>query len=205
VNLSHERGIRSSFEGWYAWHPGLVGQRHSLATSSLDEGETVHESLRRVCVAYLLRDHEGRRQVLLGRKKRGLGTGHFVGLGGKFEEGETEQDAIVREIEEESGVRVQGADLDRRGDLYYLFPHRDDWSQRSTVFVVTRWSGDPSPSDELDPVWFDLEALPLDEMWDDAKHWLPAVLVGGHVSHEFVFGPDLASVVGDRTIPSGSA
>ena len=47
----------------------------------------------RVCVAYLLREHEGRRQVLLGRKKRGLGTGHWVGLGGKLEPGEGVQEA----------------------------------------------------------------------------------------------------------------
>lgn len=163
-----------------------------------------HARLRRVCVAYLCREHDGVRQVLLGRKKRGLGIGHFVGLGGKFEEGEDEQDAIRREIEEESGVRVAAADLDRRGDLYYLFPHRPAWSQRSTVFVVTTWSGNPSPSDELDPVWFDIDALPLDEMWDDAKHWLPGVLDGGHVSHEFVFASDLASVENDREVAVGS-
>ncbi|BDZ50099.1 hypothetical protein GCM10025867_23400 [Frondihabitans sucicola] len=82
----------------------------------------MHENLRRVCVAYLCRDHEGRRQVLLGRKKRGLGTGRFVGLGGKFEDGESEREAVLREIEEESGLVVAEGDLDRRGDLYYLFP-----------------------------------------------------------------------------------
>jgi 8-oxo-dGTP diphosphatase len=165
----------------------------------------VHESLRRVCVAYLCRDHDGRRQVLLGRKKRGLGTGHFVGLGGKFEQGENEREAIVREIEEESGLVVAQGDLDRRGDLYYLFPDRAVWSQRSTVFVVTRWSGEPTSSDELDPVWFDVDDLPLDEMWDDAKHWLPGVLGGGQISHEFTFASDLATVAADRTMPSASA
>ena len=197
TRLSHGEGIRSSFEGWYAWHPGGVvnpTERHAMP-----------EDLPRVCVAYLCRESEGRVQVLLGRKKRGLGTGHFVGLGGKFEEGETEEQAVVREIEEEAGVVVAADALERRGDLYYLFPHRPAWSQRSTVFVVRRWSGEPSPSDELDPVWFDLLALPLSEMWDDAKHWLPAVLDGGHVSHEFTFGHDLATVDSDRTIPSGSA
>lgn len=161
--------------------------------------------LRRVCVAYLLREHQGRSQVLLGRKKRGLGEGRFVGLGGKFEEGETEREAIVREIEEEAGVVVDPADLDRRGDLHYFFPARPAWSQRSTVFVVTRWAGDPSPSDELDPEWFDLDSVPLDEMWDDAKAWLPGVLLGGHVSSEFVFADDLASVASHRTVPSGTA
>ena len=69
----------------------------------------------RVCVAYLLRRVEGRTEVLLGRKKRGLGTGRYVGLGGKLEAGESALDAIVREIAEEAGVVVQPGDLDRRG------------------------------------------------------------------------------------------
>jgi 8-oxo-dGTP diphosphatase len=163
------------------------------------------ETLPRVCVAYLCRDHEGRRQVLLGRKKRGLGTGRFVGLGGKFEEGETAREAAVREIEEESGLLVAEEDLDRRGDLSYLFPDRSEWSQRSTVFVVTRWTGEPSPSDELDPVWFDIDDLPLEEMWDDARYWLPGVLGGGQVAREFTFASDLATVSNERPLPPQSA
>lgn len=156
------------------------------------------DSLPRVCVAYLIREVAGRRQVLLGRKKRGLGVGRYVGLGGKFEAGESAPEAAIREIEEESGLVVALDDLDRRGELHYLFPHRPAWSQRSTVFVVTRWQGDPSPSDELDPEWFDLDRVPYGEMWDDARRWLPGVLIGGHVSHEFTFAADLATVSSDR-------
>lgn len=157
-------------------------------------------SLPRVCVAYLVRTVDDRRQVLLGRKKRGLGEGRFVGLGGKLEPGEGVVDACVREIEEESGLVVDPAALDRRGDLHYLFPHRPAWSQRSTVFVVEAWRGEPSPSDELDPVWFDLGAVPYDEMWDDARAWLPGVLAGGHVDHEFTFAADNASVESGRPV-----
>lgn len=160
--------------------------------------------LRRVCVAYLLREHEGRTQVLLGLKKRGLGAGRFVGLGGKFEPGESAEQAAVREIEEESSVVVAASALDRRGDLHYRFPHRPDWSQRSTVFVGTSWQGVPAPSDELDPEWFDVEQLPLDDMWDDAKHWLPGVLAGGQINREFIFGADLSSVESSRPVaPTG--
>jgi 8-oxo-dGTP diphosphatase len=157
-------------------------------------------SLRRVCVAYLVRTVDGRDQVLLGRKKRGLGTGLIVGLGGKFEPGETAVEAIVREIEEESGVVVDPADLEHRGGLRYLFPHREPWSQHSTVFVVRSWRGEPRPSDELDPEWFDVDALPLESMWDDAKAWLPGVLAGGQIAREFVFADDLATVASTRSL-----
>jgi len=152
-----------------------------------------------------MREHEGRRQVLLGRKKRGLGTGRWVGLGGKLEAGEGAEEAAVREIAEESGVEVVASDLDRRGDLLYLFPHRESWSQRSTVFVTTSWLGEPAESDELAPRWFGLDELPLDEMWDDASRWLPGVLAGGHVARTYVFAADLATVADEAPLPARHA
>ncbi|MFT2817804.1 8-oxo-dGTP diphosphatase [Leifsonia sp. A12D58] len=153
-------------------------------------------TLPQVCVSYLIRtgDH-GRLQVLLGRKKKGLGLGYFVGLGGKLEQGESPVDAAVREIEEESGLVVAPGDLIPMGYLTYLFPHKEDWSQGSSVFVSREFRGVPCESDELNPEWFDVDALPLDEMWDDAKYWLPGVLSGITVQKTFTFGPDLASVV----------
>ena len=154
--------------------------------------------LPQVCVCYLLRERAGVVEVLLGRKKHGLGMGNFVGLGGKLEPGESAVDAAVREVLEEAGVVVAGSDLEPRGRLTYHFPHREAWSQESNVFVCRSWRGVPSGSDELDPEWFALDAVPFDEMWDDARRWLPDVLAGGRVRRTFVFGEDLATVVAER-------
>ncbi|SDS47115.1 8-oxo-dGTP diphosphatase [Microterricola viridarii] len=156
--------------------------------------------LPQVCVVYLLRtDERGIRQVLLGRKKLGLGQGNFVAPGGKLEPGESPADAAVREVAEEAGVLVAPADLQSRGMLDYFFPHRESWSQRSHVFVCERWTGIPRESNELNPEWVDLDAVPYAEMWDDARFWLPEVLAGGEVRRDFTFGEDLASVV-DATL-----
>ncbi|WP_104192289.1 8-oxo-dGTP diphosphatase [Cryobacterium sp. Y82] len=153
-------------------------------------------TLPQVCVCYLTRlSPEGDRQVLLGRKKKGLGVGNIVGLGGKLEIGETAVDAAVREIEEESGLVVSASALTELGFLTYLFPHREEWSQESTVFVCDEWAGTPRESNELNPVWFDIASLPVDDMWDDARHWLPGVLAGVPVRATFTFGADLESVV----------
>ena len=149
-----------------------------------------------VCVCYLTRlTDSGAPQVLLGRKKKGLGLGNIVGLGGKLESGESALDAAVREVEEESGLIVSADALTAMGVLTYLFPHKPAWSQRSNVFVTDRFSGTPRESDELNPVWFTIADLPVDEMWDDARHWLPGVLAGVPVEATFTFGEDLATVV----------
>ncbi|WP_120337601.1 8-oxo-dGTP diphosphatase [Cryobacterium soli] len=149
-----------------------------------------------VCVCYLTRLSEsGAPQVLLGRKKKGLGLGNIVGLGGKLEPGESALEAAVREVQEESGLIVSADALTAMGVLTYLFPHKPAWSQRSNVFVTDRFTGTPRESDELNPVWFTIADLPVDEMWDDARHWLPGVLAGVPVEATFTFGEDLATVV----------
>ena len=99
---------------------------------------------------------------------------------------------------EESGVSVAASDLEPRGLLTYHFPHREAWSQESSVFVCRTWVGEPSGSDELDPEWFALDEVPYGEMWDDARRWLPEVLGGGRVRRTFVFGEDLATVVAEH-------
>ncbi|RFA11318.1 hypothetical protein B7R54_15245 [Subtercola boreus] len=148
-----------------------------------------------VCVCYLLRERaDGRTEVLLGRKLTGLGIGKLVGPGGKIEKGETAVEAIAREIEEETGIRVAASDLHEVGFLDYEFPHRRSWSQQSTVFTAMRWEGEPVASDELAPEWFAVDAIPFELMWDDAKHWLPGVLAGGSVRAWFSFAPDNATV-----------
>jgi 8-oxo-dGTP diphosphatase len=80
------------------------------------------------------------------------------------------------------------------GLVKFAFPYRENWSQDSTVFVGSRFEGQPEESDEVSPDWFAIDELPLDEMWDDAKYWLPEVLAGHPVLGDFVFGPDCATV-----------
>jgi 8-oxo-dGTP diphosphatase len=155
----------------------------------------VSDRLPQVCVCYLIRHRgDGRDEVLLGRKKKGLGIGKYVAPGGKVEPGEGIRDAMVREVLEEVGLDVAVADLSPRGLLTYLFPHRPVWSQQSSVFVTRSWSGLERESDELAPEWFPLDELPLASMWDDAKHWLPAALAGERVEATFSFGPDNSTV-----------
>ncbi len=159
-----------------------------------------------MCLCFLLRtDEMGSTQVLLGRKHRGLGTGNIVGLGGKVEPSESARTAAVREVAEESGVIVDQRDLDERAAISFWFPSRPSWDQHATVFVSRSWVGEPAPSDEISPAWYDVEAIPFDEMWDDARHWLPQVLSGQSVKADFTFLPDLRTVARWAVVPSQPA
>src|SRR5690606_35719932 len=60
-----------------------------------------------VCVTYLLRESPTGTEVLLGRKKFGLGEGNLVGPGGKLDPGESPADAAVREVFEEVSISIR--------------------------------------------------------------------------------------------------
>ena len=148
-----------------------------------------------VCVVYVLRDGPRGAEVLLGRKRRGLGEGRVVAPGGKLEPGESPVDAAVRELEEEAGLVALPADLEPRGVLDYSFPHRPAWSQRSHVFLCRRWRGEVTESAELAAEFVPLRSVPYERMWDDARWWLPGVLLRGEQARfRFEFGEDLATV-----------
>ena len=151
-------------------------------------------ALPEVCVVYLIRDGVTGPEVLLGRKLTGLGKGKVVAPGGKLEAGESPNDAAVREVREEVGITVDPNELEPLGVLTYLFPTKTSWSQVSRAFRVYGDFGDAVASDEIEASWVPIDMVEVDEMWDDAKYWLPDLLGGDAVVATFEFGADLSTV-----------
>ncbi|HEU4668326.1 MAG TPA: 8-oxo-dGTP diphosphatase [Arthrobacter sp.] len=135
-----------------------------------------------VALCFLLREVDGVSQVLLGLKKTGFGRGKIVGIGGHVEAGETDAEAVIREVREEADVRLRHEDLRDAGVVRFVFPARPEWDMDTRLFTAESWEGDPTESAEIAPAWFDAAALPADRMWQDADHWLPVVLEGGRVN-----------------------
>src|SRR5215813_3598366 len=123
-------------------------------------------------------------EVLLGMKKIGFGAGKYAGFGGGVEQGETIRAAAARELEEEASLKVQ--DLEYMGHVDFIFPAKPKWNQKVYVFRASVWTGTPSESDEMQPEWFRIDQLPLAQMWDDARYWLPQILNGERIYKRFV-------------------
>lgn len=126
-------------------------------------------------------ENEGR--VLLIRKRRGHGAGRINGPGGKPEPGETPLQCVLRETEEEVGVRPSGTRL--CGIFRFVDQEHDDWL--GFVFAASGYTGTPRSTAEAIPAWYPVDDLPFDEMWEDDRYWLPAVLAGERVEGEFLF------------------
>jgi len=147
------------------------------------------------CLCLLTRTGgDGAREVLLGRKKTGLGTGKIVGLGGHVEPGESAAEAAAREAKEESGIRVTPGSLALAARVTFLFPAHPSWDMDADIFITAEWAGEAAESEEIRPQWFPVAALPFGQMWDDAPHWLPRVLAGERLRATFSYAGDNETV-----------
>ena len=136
----------------------------------------------RATLLFVVRDG----QILLIRKKRGLGAGKINGPGGRIEPGETPREAALRETREELGI--EAIDPHLRGELHFQFT--DGYSLHCSVFIASDCVGEPIETDEAVPHWTALDAIPFHEMWADDERWLPGMLEGGQFRGFFVFEGD---------------
>ena len=125
-----------------------------------------------------------RGRVLLGRKKRGFGAGKWNGFGGKVEANETIEEGARRELLEEAGIGTVA--VERRGRILFHFAG-DPVALEVHIFRTRSHTGEPQESDEMEPQWFDDNAIPYDTMWPDDKYWLPLFLEGKRFEGEFWF------------------
>ena len=106
-------------------------------------------------------------EVLLIRKKRGLGAGKINGPGGKIDPGETAEQCAVREVEEELGIRA--GDVSEVGLLRFQFT--DGLGLLCHVFRAESFTGVPVETGEAIPRWTRVDAVPFEEMWADDRMW----------------------------------
>jgi 8-oxo-dGTP diphosphatase len=122
-------------------------------------------------------------EVLLIRKKRGLGAGKINGPGGRIEPGESPAECAVRETEEEL-VTTPSTPI-AAGLLQFQFV--DGYSIHVHVFRADSCDREPQETDEATPLWAALDAIPFDEMWEDDRIWLPLMLDRESFHGRFLF------------------
>jgi 8-oxo-dGTP diphosphatase len=103
------------------------------------------------------------------RKLNDMHEGKWVALGGKLEPGESPEECAIREVYEESGLRI--VDPQFRGVLTFPeFDGIDNWY--GFVFVATRFTGELIDSAEGVLSWIDDHALPNLPMWEGDRIFL---------------------------------
>ncbi len=124
-------------------------------------------------------------KILLGRKKVRFGAGKWNGFGGKIKEGETPEEATVRELEEECGLCAHEEDLEKVAVLKFYFNDEPKFLMHS--YLVRDWVGEVTETDEMIPQWHTLKKIPYDEMWKADSIWMEKVFNGEKVSAHIHF------------------
>lgn len=118
------------------------------------------------------------------KKKNDMHAGKWNGLGGKLEPGETPEECAVREIMEESGLKVSNPIL--KGVLTFpAFSNDEDWY--AFVFLVHEFEGELIDSPEGDLKWIDNAELLDLNLWDGDRIFLPWLERQGFFSGKFIY------------------
>ena len=129
-------------------------------------------------------------KILLAKKKRGFGAGLLNGAGGKVEPYESEDNAAVRETQEE--FKITPLNLNKRAEIELdEYVNGEHAIVNMSIFTATDYEGAPTESNEMEPVWFDLNKIPYTRMFPDDGYWLPEVLKGNYVTGTFKYDINL--------------
>ena len=140
--------------------------------------------------------------LLLKKANRGISKGKWNGPGGKLERGESPAQNVIREVFEETSLRIVNPAY--RGRIEFYMGGRDRLDYLVHVFLVRRFHGRPRPTEEGPVKWFDLERIPYARMWDDDRYWLPLLLTGVRFDAQFFYDEENRHVVNYRirSLPS---
>ena len=127
----------------------------AIETARFDASDA--RPLIRVAVAIIARTFDGEHQVLFAQRPAGKAyAGYWEFPGGKIELGESVIDALVREIDEELGLRIASATLWRSERFSYEHVHVE-----LNFCRCSDWSGEPHGREGQLFAWQSPDAISL--------------------------------------------
>ena len=131
------------------------------------------EELRRINTTLVLLRKDNK--VLLGEKKRGFAKGTLNGIGGKQDPGETIEEAMVRETQEEIGATPTRYNL--VGKIHFDVWYKGERvNMYLNIYNCDEFVGEIKETEEMIPNWFDIDKIPFERMLQDDLLWMPYAL-----------------------------
>lgn len=117
-------------------------------------------------------------KVLLGLKQGSseIGGGTLNGPGGKLEKGETLVECIIRETEEEVGIMLDPAKLEKTAIITFYVGGIPDFKVH--IFRTSNFTGLPRETKNMIPAWYTIDELPVDRMLESDRAWFPRAIRG---------------------------
>ena len=120
-------------------------------------------------------EQDGKYLMLLRNKKeKDVNEGKWIGVGGKFLDGESPEECMLREVEEETGLIAD--EFQARGILTFS---SKGWEQEYIhVFTISRFHGTLRKCTEGELHWIEKEKILDLALWEGDKIFLPLLIKG---------------------------
>lgn len=103
------------------------------------------------------------------KKQQDPNQGKWIGVGGKFEEGETPEECLLREVQEETGLTLTRYQL--RGIVTFV---SDEWgTEYMHLFTADEFSGKLADTcNEGELKWVPIDTIPSLSLWQGDRIFL---------------------------------
>lgn len=118
-------------------------------------------------LCYIEQDNQ---YLMLHRVKKENDENHdkWIGVGGKFEEGESPEDCLLREVKEETGLTLREYCL--RGIITFV---SNEWgTEYMYLYTATKYEGTLTECDEGELVWVPKDELSKLTLWEGDRIFL---------------------------------
>lgn len=105
------------------------------------------------------------------KKKSDINKQKWIGVGGHIEKGESKEEALIREIKEETGLDV--IHYEYRGEILFA---NNDFEEIMYLFLVDSFKGELIECDEGTLAWIKKEDLMSLNMWEGDYKFLPLLI-----------------------------
>lgn len=101
-------------------------------------------------------------------KKQDANEGKWIGVGGHFEQGESPEDCLLREVEEETGFLL--TEYAFRGIVTFV---SDRWeTEYMCLYTAGEWKGEPKPCNEGTLRWIPKNQVETLNLWEGDRIFL---------------------------------
>ena len=107
------------------------------------------------------------------KKEHDLNEGKWIGIGGHIEQGETKEEALIREIKEETNLDLKS--FKYYGEIIFV---NDDYSEVMYLYTSNDFTGDMKPCDEGELRWIKKSEILNLNLWEGDRIFLPMLMSG---------------------------
>ncbi|MBI5061539.1 MAG: NUDIX domain-containing protein, partial [Candidatus Aenigmarchaeota archaeon] len=113
-------------------------------------------------------------------------------------EGETPEQASIMELSEE--IRIIPKDPKIVGELKCYAGQKENIDWHVYILTSDAFDGIEAETEVAAPIWFLADKIPVNEMWEDVKYWIPLMLQNKKFVGEFYFDKEFKILLEHRLV-----